>query len=119
MPHIILVDDNLSSIQLLRVLLEMDSFSVTCATNKESARACITGQVDAFVIDYHLAGNDTGLELLQEIRTGQTSTRKDIPIIITSGDARRAETALQAGADRFFLKPFPFRELLADLKTRL
>lgn len=119
MRNVILVDDDRTNATLIKALLEMDGFDVLVCPDGASARALADSSADAFVIDHNLAQGENGIQLLTAIRNGQTGAISQVPVVITSGDDRLREPALQAGATRFFLKPFSPGELSSVLQNLL
>ncbi len=119
MPQVVLVDDDPHNVQLLKLLLEMEGYDVITARDNRHARACITSQVNAFVIDYQLGGHETGLQLVRDIRAAHTAADPATLIIVTSGNQQWRESVLEAGANRFLLKPFPPGELTTELRNLL
>lgn len=119
MPNVIVVDDDITNVQLLQMLLEFEGFVVTACTTIDEALSASTADTDAYVIDWHLERNVSGLELLRAVRDGQANSAKDSIIIISSGDHRREDEALSAGANYFLLKPYPPDELAVTLKKLL
>lgn len=119
MPQIVLVDDDPHNVQLLKLLLEMEGYDVITARDSRHARACITSQVNAFVIDYQLGGHETGLPLVRDIRAAHTAADPATLIIVTSGNQQWRQPVLEAGADCFLLKPFPPTDLTTELKNFL
>lgn len=103
---IILVDDDRTNTQLLKMLLEMDGYEVVVCPDVNRAREASQRGVDAFVIDCNLAQEGDGVSYLKEIRQGNAHVPFDLPVIMTSGDDRRASEAELSGASFFFLKPF-------------
>lgn len=119
MSNIIVVDDDTANVQLLQMLLELDGFVVTPCTTVEQALDAIDEQTDAFVVDFHLERNRSGLDLLQAVRQGQTKAATDTVVVISSGDHRRQKEALDKGADQFLLKPYPPDDLTTLLVSLL
>ena len=120
MTQIVLVDDDITNIELIKMLLELDGFSVSACTDIEQATATAqTTPVDAFIIDHNLSRTENGLDLLQSIRAGQTGVHKSTPVIMTSGVDRRSDEALAAGANTFLLKPYPPTTLTETLQMLL
>jgi CheY-like chemotaxis protein len=116
--HIVIVDDNGTNARLIKMLLEIDGFQATvCRNIKQAIEAA--GIADAFVVDYHLSDNEFGIELLVAIRAGETSAREDTPFILTSGDHRQIDGAINAGANLFMLKPYPPSDLSKALQSIL
>ena len=116
MTHcILLVDDERSTSDLLKMFLELDGFEVLLAPTLAQARAQITPRIDAFIIDRNLAEGANGAILAREIRAGQTAAHPDSIIIFTSGDDRREDEAEEIQATRFLLKPFSPSDLSETL----
>ncbi len=119
MLKIIVVDDDQTNITLLKMLLELDGFAVQSCGSVDEARALAEADTGAFVVDYHLTRDTTGLDLLRAIRSGETAASSATPVIITSGDYRRESIVMEAGADLFLLKPYPPSELSQTLTNLL
>jgi DNA-binding response OmpR family regulator len=119
MTRLLLLDDERVNGELLKLSLEMDGYTVILCPGLSRARAAITADVSAFIIDHYLGQGEIGLELLQEIRNGQTAAAADAFVIITSGDDRREEEALANGANMFLLKPFSPLELSESIHQHL
>lgn len=107
MAKIIVVDDDVTNVQLLQMLLELEGHEVTPCTNIEEATRAATSHTEAFVIDWHLERNMSGLDLLTAVRLGETNADKETVVIMTSGDHRREKAAMADGANMFLLKPYP------------
>lgn len=105
MACIALVDDDRTSADLMKLLLQLEGHTTVVCRDLAQAQAAAAG-VDAFIVDIRLANDQDGLDLLRAIRRGDTAARADAPVIITSGDYRRATDAQAAGASRFIRKPF-------------
>lgn len=120
MTQIILVDDDTTNVELIKMLLELDGFSVNACTDiRQATGAAAKTAVSAFIIDHHLSRDESGLDLLRDIRAGQTGAANNVPVIMTSGDDRRSDEALAAGASTFLLKPYPPTTLTQTLQTLL
>jgi DNA-binding response OmpR family regulator len=102
----------------MKILLEMDGFSVNICPDLNQARQLITADTDAFIIDCNLALGDNGIDMLREIRAGLTAVPSHTPIIMTSGDDRRESEAEESGATQFLLKPYSPNKL-SEALTRL
>lgn len=116
MPKIMIVDDDRTTVRLLKTLLEMDGFEVmTSARGRDVLENAPEARPDIFMVDFHLS-DMTGLELITELRKHEAFA--STPIVVASGLDKEDEV-LQAGANRFLGKPFDpgaltavFRELL-------
>ncbi|HID53325.1 MAG TPA: response regulator [Anaerolineae bacterium] len=118
MANIIVVDDDPTNTELIKMLLEMEGYNVTACYDIDQAKVAATGHSDAFVIDCNLARGANGLDLLHDIRQGQTGASSDTIVIMTSGDYRREAEALRLGAQNFLLKPYQPNDL-TDLLNQL
>lgn len=116
MTNVIVVDDDQANITLIKMLLELDGFAVTTYSSVAEAKAGAGADTDAFVIDYYLGRGTSGLELLAAVRSGETAVSPQAAVIMTSGDYRRQEDALAAGADLFMLKPYPPETLSQEIE---
>jgi two-component system chemotaxis response regulator CheY len=119
MTQIIVVDDDNTNSSLIKMLLELDGFAVEACEDQDTATAVTTQETKAFVIDYHLARKRSGLDLLRAVRAGETEADRETAVIVTSGDYRRKEEAIEAGANLFLLKPYPPNILSNSIKEIL
>jgi DNA-binding response OmpR family regulator len=117
--NILILDDDRTNADLLKMLLELDGFTVMLAPTLEAARTRLTAVTAALVVDCHLAGGVSGLTLVQEVRQGDTLAPSDLLIMAVSGDDRCVDKAQDAGADRFYLKPYSPNDFSANLKSLL
>jgi two-component system chemotaxis response regulator CheY len=102
-PRVLIVDDDRTTVGLLKTLLELDGFSVNSAPDRETAlQEAEAFTPDVFVVDFHLADYN-GTEFVSELRQNKVFERT--PIIMASGSDRQRE-ALASGADYFLVKPF-------------
>jgi len=109
--RILLVDDEPSLRELLRVTFEGAAFTVTEAASGEEALALLGGDLpDAVVLDLRLPGI-SGADLCRRLRHDDATS--EIPIVVLSGgDSTELERACKAGADEVIGKPFSPLELL-------
>jgi len=114
MQKLMIVDDDRTTVGLLKTLLELDGFEVITVADSDSAiLEARNTKPDAFLVDYHLADKQ-GTDFVRRIR-GEAEF-KVTPIIMTSGLDRGPE-AMAAGANRFLIKPFDPGDLLSELKN--
>lgn len=121
MTQIIVVDDDNTNSSLIKMLLELDGFSVETCEDQKKAEDSASLNTEAFVIDCHLARGRSGLDLLRAIRAGETKADSETAVIVTSGDYRQEEEAVESGANLFLLKPYPpntLSEVLTDLLAK-
>jgi DNA-binding response OmpR family regulator len=114
--HVLLVDDDIELVNLLRVYLAGDGFRVSTAYEGEGAvRSVFTGHPDIAVIDVMMPGL-SGIEVLRRIRA-----RSSLPVLMLTarGDEESRILGLELGADDYVAKPCTPRELSARLRAIL
>jgi len=116
MPKILLVEDERSIAEGLKISLEAEGFQVGWAKDgHEAVSAWERTRPDLIVLDLMLPGL-SGTEVCRTIRA-----RSDVPIIMLT--ARDAEVdrvvGLEIGADDYLTKPFSTRELIARIRAIL
>jgi two-component system chemotaxis response regulator CheY len=114
-PRILIVEDDQTSVKLLKILLEeVHGHEVTIARRGSEVIALATEtHPDVFLIDYHLADMD-GVALIRSLRSNPTFEKT--PIVMASGLDVEAE-ATKAGANSFLIKPYEPDELANLFRT--
>ncbi|WP_257558506.1 response regulator transcription factor [Sphingobium sp. CFD-2] len=115
-PHVLLVDDEPSLIDVLQPVLEAAGYRISVAQDGGSALdAAQAIEFDLILLDLGLPDLD-GKSLLQRIRLDQ-----DVPIIVVSARHQEAEkiSALDEGADDYVNKPFEIGELMARIRAAM
>lgn len=103
MSKLLLVDDDRTTTDLLKILLEMDGFTVTVVLRGSEAVAMAEKvRPDLILMDYHLP-DLYGVEVLKHIR--RHPTLHAVPVVIGSGMNVGPEV-MAAGATRFLIKPY-------------
>jgi two-component system OmpR family response regulator len=113
--HVLVVDDDPAIRRLISEYFEQHGVQTVSATGRSAvARQLAGGDPSAIILDLHL-GQDNGLDLLREIRSGS-----DVPVIIVTGRSRDEVdrvVGLELGADHYLTKPFSIRELYARFRA--
>jgi CheY-like chemotaxis protein len=116
MAKVLLVDNDPTTVSLLKILLELDGHSVvTCTVAGRVLDAVSKEKPDLVLMDVYLTGGD-GLEILRGIRSHPVFGR--LPVIMTSG-MELSEECARDGADSFLLKPYTPEHLAATMKQAL
>jgi two-component system response regulator RegX3 len=115
-PLILVVDDEQSYRDALRVALEREGFRVEVAADGAEALLRFDAVRPALVLLDVMLPKISGVDVCREIRT-----RSQVPIIMVT--ARNAEidavVGLEVGADDYVTKPFRLRELVARVRASL
>lgn len=115
-PLILIVDDDKSIKNFLRVSLETQGYKCLDAECGSSAlMLAVSHNPDILILDLGLPDMD-GMDVIKKLRAVS-----NIPIIIISvrGHEREKVEALDAGADDYLTKPFSVPELLARIRVIL
>lgn len=113
--RILLVEDEIKTLQSLRQGMEEQEWNVNTATDGQSGlRLALSGDYDVIISDITMPGL-TGIQLLRELRKNGIST--PFLLLTALSDTNDKINGLDAGADDYLAKPFDFRELLARVKA--
>ncbi len=116
MAKVMLAEDDLTMVNLLKTLLKMEGYEVIAIEPdadvlKEMRRV----RPDILLLDVHLSGRN-GLDILDVIR--KTRDVANERVIMTSG-MNLKEECLDHGADDFLLKPYMPDDLIFMLKSHI
>jgi two-component system response regulator PilR (NtrC family) len=116
-PHILVVDDELSMRELLEVLLTRQGYKISCAENGRKAISMIEKTYfDLLLCDIRL-GDITGLDVLRASKKKNQNT-----VVIMISAYTTTETAVEAmneGAYDYVPKPFENEELIQTIANAL
>jgi len=117
LPHVLVVDDELSLGALLKENLRLSGFSVKlCKDGDEGWRAFDKERFDVCILDVNMPKKN-GYELAELIR------KKDVltPIIFLTANTDEEDKlkGFEIGADEYMTKPFSTNELVARMKAIL
>lgn len=115
-PHILIVDDEVEILELIKRFLESHGYRCSLAKNgRQMEKAIESSNIDLIVLDLMLPGED-GLVLCRKLRH-----YSDLPVIMLTamGDETDRIIGLEMGADDYLAKPFNPRELSARIKAVL
>ena len=116
-PSILCIEDDVDTCEFLAILLDEFHFEFTHSI--DGAMSKLKSQKhDLYILDNWLP-DGSGIDLCRRIKSHHPET----PIVFTSGSSRRSEIAdaLNAGADKYMLKPCEpetLKEIVKDLIFR-
>ncbi len=117
--RVLVIDDEMDLIELVRYNLEKDGFMIKSAQDGESGLAAAFHEPpDIIIIDLMLPGID-GLEVCRALRSDNRTAQ--IPVIMLTAKSAESDRilGLELGADDYITKPFSPRELTARIKAVL
>ena len=113
MAKILLAEDDLTMVSLLKTLLKMEGFEVMALDVDADIPAAVGREMpDAIFMDVHL-GEQSGMNVLQAIRKNPETAR--VRVVMTSG-LNMEQECLNLGANAFLQKPFMPDDLISVLK---
>ena len=115
--RVLLVDDNLDTLQILGVMLSDSKATVqTAASVSEALEMLEWFEPDVLVSDLAMPGED-GYSLISKIRALETKSGKEIPAVALTSHVRVEDRAraLSAGFNMFVPKPVELTELVTTI----
>ena len=115
---ILVVDDEDTICEVIKLNLELDGFTVDTANSAEEVLSKELTDYRLFILDV-MMGEMSGFELASHIRQNQGT--KNIPIIICTAKDREEDLVegFNRGIDDYIRKPFSMRELVLRVKSVL
>jgi len=116
-PHILVIDDELSMLELLEIILTKEGYQVTCAdSGKQAVSLLQKGSYDLLLCDIKL-GDINGIEVLK--RAKEKNPESVVIMISAYSSAENAVEAMNEGAYDYVPKPFDNEELKHTIKNAL
>ena len=113
MPKVLIVDNDRTTVSLLKMLFELDGYTVHVAGNPEVVLDEVRQEApDVVLMDVFLSGGD-GLELLRRMR--REPDLAGVPVLMTSG-MDLTDECFAAGAQGFLVKPYAPEQLTEALQ---
>lgn len=116
MPKIMLAEDDLTMLRLLKTLMQLEGFeSVGLDYNEDVLEAVHREAPDVLLLDVHLTQGN-GLDFLRQMRA---DPRFDGLIVLMASGMSLKDECLAAGANEFLLKPFMPDTLISAIRSLL
>ena len=118
-PKILLVEDDVNLVELIRYNLDKEGFDVVSTPDGEEALVLAEEErPDIVVLDWMIA-NLSGIEVCRRLRRAPETS--GLPIIMLTARAEESDRVrgLETGADDYVTKPFSPRELVARVRALL
>lgn len=116
LPKVLVVEDEVSFVEALKVGLDREGFDVKVAEDGLMALELFrTFKPDLILLDVMLP-KISGLDVCKEIRT-----ESKVPIIMVTAKGEEIDTVvgLEVGADDYVTKPYRLREVVARMRSLL
>lgn len=114
--RVLVIDDQLETLNLLGMRLAEDGFNVEKASSgEEGLRLAYTFHPDVIILDIIMPGMD-GLQACEQLRV---MTDAVILFVTVRSQTEDVVRGLRAGADDYIVKPYPYQELLARISACL
>jgi DNA-binding response OmpR family regulator/serine/threonine protein kinase len=117
MTRVLIVEDNLDLANVVRSMLEFDSYAVDVFhTGAAGLQNILANSYDLVILDWDLP-DVSGLQILTQFRARGAQT----PVIMLTGRnaVEDKEAGLDGGADDYLTKPFSMKELGARVRAQL
>ncbi|MFH1729307.1 MAG: HD domain-containing phosphohydrolase [Pseudomonadota bacterium] len=112
---ILLIDDELDVLFLLRKILESDNYQLESAMNaKEGLEKALSFKPDLILLDIMLP-EKSGFDFFQDLKKNKILNKKPIIFLSAKSDSESKLKGLNLGAIDYITKPFNSRELLVRI----
>ena len=116
---ILVIDDELNSVELLKYNLISNGYKVLYALNgKDGLNLASGNKLDLILLDVMLPEMD-GFDVCKEMKKNKNIENIPIIMLTAKGDEFDKILGLELGAEDYITKPFSVRELLARIKVVL
>ncbi len=113
-PKILLAEDDITMVSLLKTLLNMEGFDVVALQADADVPAAVRAEKpDLLLMDFHLL-NQSGLDILDTVRAAQDICGQRV---VMSSGANVREECMRHGANGFLLKPYMPDDLISILRN--
>ncbi len=119
MTKIMIVEDDRTTVKLLKFLLEKRKYKIVSRENGREAVDTVEKELpDLILMDIMMPEMD-GVEATRRIKENESTS--SIPIIILSALGQEMEVmkGLQAGAEGYIVKPFDSQALLRQIEEKV
>lgn len=118
-PKILVVDDELHIVELIKFNLEKEGYTVIKAYDgKTAVDKAVMEKPDIVLLDVMLPEMD-GFEVCRTLQGNESTCGIPIIMLTAKGEEIDKVLGLEMGADDYVTKPFSPRELMARVKARL
>lgn len=119
-PAVLVIDDDLSYIELTTMMLKLEGYRVLTATDGGTGWKVLDKEnPEVVLLDWNLP-EVSGINLIKQIKEENRRTTSPYVIMVTARkEVEYRIEGMEAGADDYLVKPFDRKELLARLRVGL
>ena len=112
--QILIIDDDETTREAMEQLLKIEGYhAYSAADGTTGYSSALQAHPDLILLDLDLP-DISGKQIINMFRKKQEL--REVPILVLTGESREeAQTAVNLGANAFFLKPVPFDRLLESI----
>lgn len=113
---LLLIDDNIQTIEMLQIILEDEGYEViTAYVGEDGLKKTAEEKPDLVILDVMLPGMN-GYQVCEKIKNNPDT--KDIPVIMLTGrdTGNDFDKAMEKKADWYVVKPYNIEHLLGVMK---
>ncbi|MCF6314490.1 MAG: response regulator [Verrucomicrobiales bacterium] len=117
--RVLLVDDNMTNLQVLFQALEQEGYELLVAQSGEEAlEIAAEAQPDLILLDINMPGID-GYQTCVKLKQSERTRASVVVFLSARGDTADKVKGLEIGAVDYIDKPFQFEEVLARVRKHL
>jgi DNA-binding response OmpR family regulator len=113
---LIIEDDKLNQLAYKGILSKFYDIKI-CGNVKEFDSAIIEDTYDLFVMDLALNCEKDGLDLIKELKQMEKYSKTPIIVVTAYAFQEDRKLSMEAGADKFIIKPFDNKTLLDEINN--
>ncbi len=118
-PHILIVDDNATNVDILRARLTSQGYEILTAEDGEQALASARENTpDLILLDIMMPKID-GIEVCRRLKADDSLPFMPIIMVTAKADSKDIVAGLDAGSDDYLIKPIDQAALVARVKSML
>ena len=115
MARILVIDDDPSLLQMVRVMLEREGHQVITAENGEEGFAAAVAQSPELAIVDVMMPTMSGYQVTRNLRSDRRTETLPILILTARSQQMDRQMALEAGANAHLIKPITSKELISRI----
>ncbi len=118
-PRILVVDDNATNVEILRMRLQAHGYEIKTAADGEEGLTAVRDQLpDLILLDVMMPKLD-GIEVCRRLRADPALPFVPIILVTAKADSKDVVAGLEAGGDEYLTKPVDQAALVARVKSML